>query len=198
MSNFYFILDDPDFKPGKTSFYSQTTSMPNKDFGYGEIFDVTLTAIQGPSGNLGSQQTVNINPFNNYQSSDVILNPSEDQSFVSIDGKRTYFNLFSDFPRDSSSVHVEPTKVLSSIKGTGYVLPETLSVKKQQPNSSSKNQFLQMHKTTPIQNVRIDTCIIGDDSTCDQSQNEKCKIENGISSCNCKAGKLQLDSLIRE
>lgn len=176
--------------------------MPNQDFGYGEIFDVTLTAIQGPSGNLGSQQTVNINPYNNFQSSsDVILNPSGDQNFVSIDGKRTYFNLFSDFPRDSSSVQVEPTKVLSQIQGTGYVLPETISVKKQQPSSPSKKQFLQMHKTTPLQtssNVRIDTCIIGDDSTCDQSQNEKCKIENGISSCNCKAGKLQLDSLIIE
>lgn len=133
---------------------------------------------------------MNINPYNNYQSSDVILNPSGDQNFVSIDGKRTYFNLFSDFPRDSSSVHVEPTKVLPEIKGTGYVLAENVAVKKQ-PSSPLKNQFLQMHKTAPLQttsNVRIDTCIIGDDSTCDQAQNEKCKFENGISSCNCKAG----------
>lgn len=146
-----------------------------------------MTAIQGPSGNLGSQQTVNINPYNKYQSSDVLVKPSGDQNFVSIDGKRSYFNLFSDFPRDSSSVHVEPTGVLKEIKGTGYVQPENVSVKKTQ-SFPLKNQFLQKHKTTPLQNVRIDTCIIGDDSTCDQSQNEKCKIENGISSCNCREG----------
>lgn len=27
---------------------------------------------------------------------------------------------------------------------------------------------------------RIDTCIVGDDSTCDQTQNEKCKTEAGM------------------
>ena len=35
---------------------------------------------------------------------------------------------------------------------------------------------------------RIDTCIVGDDSTCDQSQNEVCRIESNISSCNCRPG----------
>ena len=35
---------------------------------------------------------------------------------------------------------------------------------------------------------RIDTCIVGDDSTCDQAQNEQCSTENGVSSCNCRPG----------
>lgn len=195
------VLDDPDFKPGqnknKINSISTTPSLsykqpPQQDFmGYGEIFDVTLTAIQGPSGNTGSQQTVNVNPYNNYQGSDIILNPSGDQNFVSIDGKRTYFNLFSDISGEPTSSHIEPTKVKSTeVKGTGYVIPENPpSIKKTTPNNNSKSTIMKKPiLPPPSNNVRIDTCIIGDDSTCDQSQNEKCKIENGISSCNCKPG----------
>lgn len=37
--------------------------------------------------------------------------------------------------------------------------------------------------------VRIDTCIVGDDSTCDHAQNEKCKTDSGVSSCHCRPGK---------
>ncbi|XP_042905251.1 uncharacterized protein [Parasteatoda tepidariorum] len=36
--------------------------------------------------------------------------------------------------------------------------------------------------------IRIDTCIVGDDSTCDVKVNETCKTEHGISSCHCRAG----------
>lgn len=36
--------------------------------------------------------------------------------------------------------------------------------------------------------VRIDTCIVGDDSTCGVNLNEHCKTEAGISSCQCKPG----------
>ncbi|KAL3198068.1 hypothetical protein MRX96_044520 [Rhipicephalus microplus] len=41
------------------------------------------------------------------------------------------------------------------------------------------------HNTTL---VRIDTCIVGDDSTCDSQLNEWCKAELGISSCHCRPG----------
>ena len=37
---------------------------------------------------------------------------------------------------------------------------------------------------TPL--VRIDTCIVGDDSTCDAGNHERCLTEGGISSCHCK------------
>ena len=43
---------------------------------------------------------------------------------------------------------------------------------------------------TPL--VRIDTCVVGDDSTCGANLNEQCKIEGGISSCQCKPGKKNL------
>lgn len=36
--------------------------------------------------------------------------------------------------------------------------------------------------------VRIDTCIVGDDSTCDSSQHERCRTEAGVSSCHCRPG----------
>lgn len=35
---------------------------------------------------------------------------------------------------------------------------------------------------------RIDTCIVGDDTTCDISLNETCKTETGISACHCRPG----------
>lgn len=36
--------------------------------------------------------------------------------------------------------------------------------------------------------VRIDTCIVGDDSTCEVALNEKCLTELGLSSCQCRPG----------
>ncbi len=36
--------------------------------------------------------------------------------------------------------------------------------------------------------VRIDTCIVGDDSTCETALNEKCQTELGLSSCQCRPG----------
>lgn len=36
--------------------------------------------------------------------------------------------------------------------------------------------------------VRIDTCIVGDDTTCNAEQGEVCRTESGVSSCVCRAG----------
>lgn len=35
---------------------------------------------------------------------------------------------------------------------------------------------------------RIDTCIVGDDTTCDVSQHEVCRTESGVSACHCRPG----------
>lgn len=43
--------------------------------------------------------------------------------------------------------------------------------------------------------IRIDSCIVGDDSSCDQSHNERCFTEYGISSCHCKPGFARLSQL---
>lgn len=212
------VLDDPEFKPGhKTNHQGQpppqlAPRLPPQQQqklppGYGEIFDVTLSAIQGPSGNTGSQQTINIRPFGggSYDGTDILLTPSGDQGFVSIDGKRTYLNLFgesSDLPLQISSSQVvnqpqiKPTNIYqqssppAGITGTGYVIAETEpTIKKNHPQNRPIQRPRQPPSNQQSSPVRIDTCIVGDDSTCDQTQNEKCKTENGVSSCNCKPGK---------
>lgn len=209
------VLDDPEFKPGqKTNHHHRQQQQQHHHYrppiqqqpdGIPEIFDVTLSAIQGPSGNTGSQQTINIKPYN-YDGTDILLAPSGDQGFVSIDGKRTYINLLGEStnaPQHTNS-QIQPTKSynqLPGITGTGTVEVETEpTTTKKHPFSHQQQQQQNNRPITrpkfpaaPLQQpsipVRIDTCIVGDDSTCDQTQNEKCKTENGVSSCNCKPGK---------
>ncbi|KAG1693486.1 sperm flagellar membrane protein [Nymphon striatum] len=36
--------------------------------------------------------------------------------------------------------------------------------------------------------LRIDTCVVGEDSTCDHKLNEQCRTEQGVSSCICRPG----------
>lgn len=73
--------------------------------------------------------------------------------------------------------------------GTGYAIAETESPIKptQKPNIQHRPHH---YRPRPPQQppVRIDTCIVGDDSTCDAAQNEKCKTEIGVSSCHCRPG----------
>lgn len=106
------VLDDPEFKPGgharpqskyfdkiqpsrsvQTQHAPQSTLPPGLPPGYGEIFDVTLSAIQGPGTGKDQVQTINIKPYG-VGGGDIIVSASGDDSFVSIDGKRTYINLF--------------------------------------------------------------------------------------------------------
>lgn len=197
------VLDDPEFQPGHKNSNSNlrprptNQNKPNLPPGYGEIFDITLSAIQGPNGNTGSQQTLNIKPYGTYEGSDIILSPSGDQAFVSIDGKRSYINLFgdsTDAPIINSSQavtkpQIKPTGVLApGVTGSGYVVAETEpTIKKAHHTQTRPIQRPRLPAQQPP--VRIDTCIVGDDSTCDQAQNEKCKTENGVSSCNCRPGK---------
>ncbi|XP_055686295.1 uncharacterized protein LOC129791798 isoform X2 [Lutzomyia longipalpis] len=196
------VLDDPEFKPGQGR--PRPSPRPSKPHpyipntpqhqaapppGYGEIFDVTLSAIQGPTGGTSGVQTVNIKPFGVIGSGDIIVSPTGDEGFVSIDGKRTYINLFGE-PTEAPTA---TTKVATNIKptptiqpgqtGTGYAVAETEAVKLPPPRPHYRPR---PHQQQPP--VRIDTCIVGDDSTCDQAQNEKCKTDNGVSSCHCRPG----------
>ncbi|XP_055702107.1 uncharacterized protein LOC129801249 isoform X3 [Phlebotomus papatasi] len=192
------VLDDPEFKPGGQGRPRPSPQRPSKPHpyvsnsaqppGYGEIFDVTLSAIQGPTGGNSGVQTVNIKPFGAIGTGDIIVSPTGDEGFVSIDGKRTYINLFGEPTEAPSSI----TKTSTTIKptptippghtGTGYAVAETESVKLSPPRVP---QYRPRPQKPP---VRIDTCIVGDDSTCDQAQNERCKTDNGVSSCHCRPG----------
>ncbi|XP_046866148.1 mucin-5AC isoform X3 [Drosophila willistoni] len=245
------VLDDPEFKPGgrprpqaqpRPSVPQQTAIQPTRQHlppGYGEIFDVTLSAIQGPGPKgSGSQQTINIKPYGSYGSgsngpqADIIVSASGDDGFVSIDGKRTYINLFGDPTDPPQAGATTPATRLPQLPGSGsgaagpsagtatgnggsggavtqssggYVVPETEVVELQPkqgggggqqskspaPSSATTNAgptrpHYRQRPTPPP--VRIDTCIVGDDSTCDQAQHERCKTDSGVSSCHCRPG----------
>ncbi|KAL9921918.1 calcium-binding EGF-like domain-containing protein pawn isoform 2-T5 [Glossina fuscipes fuscipes] len=252
------VLDDPEFLPGgrprpkrplqqpKPSSrppISHVNIQPTRQHlppGYGEIFDVTLSAIQGPGSKGGSQQTINIKPYGSYGGSDVIVSASGEQNFVSIDGKRTYINFFGDptgvpigtqtspatatmIPSQTSTTpNKTPSDSISSssssstgsggnnelenletpTSGPNYGVAETEIVDFQvtQAHSFKPKQAVSTSTTavsssrphyrprTTQPPVRIDTCIVGDDSTCDQAQHEYCKTENGVSSCHCRPG----------
>ncbi|CAG4965757.1 unnamed protein product [Colias eurytheme] len=185
------VLDDTDFKPHGTRFRPEAsvitadTRLP----GYGEIFDVTVSAIQGP-GEKGAVHIENINI--NEHHDDIIVSPSGEQGFVSIDGKRTYLNLF-----DTTS-SISPTRVQTPVHTTPAQLPPSPSIGTgvaiptddvpTPPRPLPRPHRPQQPYRRPQPTVRIDTCIVGDDSTCDQAQNEKCRTEAGISSCQCRPG----------
>ncbi|XP_058067256.1 mucin-5AC [Anopheles bellator] len=257
------VLDDPDFKPGGSgggasgsSNVIRTQHLPpfnsnkrpeiytapalggatgsNVRPSYGEIFDVTLSAIQGPggSGGAGSQQTIKINPYYNQRprpgelqpagDASIILSASGTDGFVSIDGKRSYIDLFGTDKKTlrptptvqptaggvvrPTDVRPKPTKVpplQPGIIGTGYAVPETESPVHATGGGGGSAGGPPVHRGSAglvhgqsrpkyppggLPPVRIDTCIVGDDSTCDQAQNERCRTENGVSSCHCRPG----------
>ncbi|KFM69438.1 hypothetical protein X975_20356, partial [Stegodyphus mimosarum] len=47
----------------------------------------------------------------------------------------------------------------------------------------------QVYRPPPqVPEIRIDTCVVGDDSTCDMQLKEHCRTERGVSSCLCRPG----------
>lgn len=108
------VLDDTDYTPGvlepSTQYHHvhrNTDIQSTATFSdiFAEIFDVTLSAIQGqPNSHHKVVDLIEIantqraqNPelmATKYSGNDIIVTASDDNSFVSIDGKRTYINLF--------------------------------------------------------------------------------------------------------
>lgn len=140
------VLDDPEFKPGghvrplstSSKLYNSiqptrilqrppASASTNRPPGYGEIFDVTLSAIQGPGNGVANSglQTINIKPYGG-GNNDIIISASGDDSFVSIDGKRTYINLFgesTEAPNQQPLATKSPiTEKTSSIEPTKTVI----------------------------------------------------------------------------
>ncbi|XP_022186280.1 uncharacterized protein LOC111045231 [Nilaparvata lugens] len=155
------VLDDTEYKPGVAEVSQRTPLL-------GDIFDVTVSAVQGGEASQTAQTgrpyvyPVEVDGVN------VITTAEPGQHFVSIDGKRTYINLLG-----------RPT---SSTPNMGTVSETTAEKHRVKPVGRPYYQ----RPTSPP--VRIDTCIVGDDSTCDASQHEYCKTEFGVSSCHCRPG----------
>ncbi|OXA37930.1 hypothetical protein Fcan01_27270 [Folsomia candida] len=200
----------------------------------GDIFDVTVTAKQNYGGGGGST----ISPFSPPISSEdeVLTAPKGTEQFVSIDGKRTYFNLHP----NTASTALSPTRPTQTVTGTSApppppppqisgggnigvgsvgapvpLLPQppgktlfnsgtpirstSLSISGGSSGGALSDKGL-ISKTPPniirrpltrrpsVPPVRIDTCIVGDDSTCNSDAAEVCRTENGVSSCICRPG----------
>lgn len=190
------VLDDPEFKPGMKKPINKiqpiiTATRPLRPPGYGEIFDITVSAIQGPgsakplNGFPGDVEVETIELGQPENRDDIIVSPYGNEGFVSIDGKRTYLNLFGDNTVGKTSApSIQPTPVITQTSiHTGTAVPTSLS-----PPPKLPVKPIHVPSRRPSPPVRIDTCIVGDDSTCDQSQNERCKTEIGVSSCHCRPG----------
>ncbi|XP_014286842.1 uncharacterized protein [Halyomorpha halys] len=176
------VLDDPEYKPGigKRPTVIET-------HGGGQVFDITVSAVQGPDQPSKTGQPViypgtaerielegvSLPGAGNGEVS-VITSAEAGQHFVSIDGKRTYISLFG----SSEAPAIKPTPVQrpqmkttqGTYTGTRVKRPPQTGRRPQQPA------------------VRIDTCIVGDWSTCDSEQHETCRTEQGVSSCHCSPG----------
>lgn len=75
-------------------------------------------------------------------------------------------------PRPKDKEHTTPAR-----KQTSKPTPRRRPPYRTKNNNSNNNTL-----------VRIDTCIVGDDSTCDSQLNEWCKAELSVSSCHCRPG----------
>ncbi|CAH0551973.1 unnamed protein product [Brassicogethes aeneus] len=189
------VLDDTEFKPGGINRQPIITRPPIGQIG--EIFDITVSAIQGPGGGNSGQGKpyvipVDIENVHVGSNADLITSPVGDEGFVSIDGKRTYLNLFGDNPAPSttSSPMVNPTIAPNNhVSGTGYAVVEHDKPKPILGSVKPTQRRPMYGRPRPSQPpVRIDTCIVGDDSTCDISQHEVCRTELGVSACHCRPG----------
>jgi len=158
------VLDDPEYKPGAAYRPTPSTTAASTN---GQIFDVTVSAIQGPNSGQPFVYPVEVDGSGEVS---VITTAQAGQHFVSIDGKRTYINLF-----PSTSVKETPAYTVGQVSS--------------EFGSASSTKKRPTYQRRPVQPpVRIDTCIVGDDSTCDKAQNERCRTEQGVSSCHCRPG----------
>ncbi|XP_003704326.2 calcium-binding EGF-like domain-containing protein pawn isoform X1 [Megachile rotundata] len=186
------VLDDTLDYTGTQGLATQRPYAPPRHPPLGDIFDVTVSAIQGPGGGTsGEGVRVPVNAGN----ADVILTSAvEGQGFVSIDGKRTYLNLFENTDRTSTHVQTQPqpTRTQSpAVVGTGFAVPQP-DPPTATPRPSGPIRRPTFHRRPTQPPVRIDTCIVGDTSTCDISQHEACATVQGVSACHCKPGYARL------
>ncbi|XP_036142162.1 uncharacterized protein LOC105829558 [Monomorium pharaonis] len=185
------VLDDTLDYTGAQGLPSQRPYAPSRHPSLGDVFDVTVSAIQGPGGSSGGSVRVSLNSGGG----DVILTSAVGgEGFVSIDGKRTYMNVFDNTDQMTAPTHVQPQPTRTQpppIIGAGLAIPQSdAPLATSRPNGSNRRPPLYRRPTQPP--VRIDTCIVGDTSTCDASQHEACATVQGVSACHCKPGYARL------
>ncbi|CAG0882510.1 unnamed protein product [Cyprideis torosa] len=201
-----------------------------------DTFEVTVSAKQnygGPQG-IPEIKTVpihDVRPGGQVEESVILTKPpAGTEDWVSIDGRKTYFEIFpteplhtigakspeiarapESTPATPNNLEIKPRPTLSQAGiGQGFIRPlppeeadEILGLKKKRPTVPIEDSFSSLGETSAgisstsrrpftrrpaVPPVRIDTCIVGDDSTCKEEQFESCKTVFGVSSCYCRPG----------
>ncbi|XP_040563775.1 uncharacterized protein [Lepeophtheirus salmonis] len=161
---------------------------------YPEIINITLTADQS-FGNVGG--VVNVPLYG--RPAILTYAPGQDDQFVSIDGQKTYFDIGG---TSTQAENIYPTRPLrpqypiATTKRAGYVenigsaeVVAQNEVKLPLPNVPKQRLFKKGPTRRPnAPPIRIDTCIVGEEGTCDKDKHEVCKVFLGVSSCFCKPG----------
>jgi len=106
---------------------------------------------------------------------------------VYIEGRQTRFKIRPNI-KTEPSLHVGSGVRINTVHDNHNVNTKPSALIKNQGTRPSimRRPGFRPRPSTPL--VRIDTCIVGDDSTCGSNLNEHCKTEMGISSCQCKPG----------
>ncbi|XP_069955371.1 mucin-2 isoform X3 [Cherax quadricarinatus] len=227
------VLDDPQYRPGHVI---TGTVVPYDVGGPGDIFDVTVSAHQGfgpPVAPFLRPTLAQPFPIPGLQEALVTTPADGAEGFVSIDGRKTYFDLF---PTAATNTYILPQQQTAGL-GVGVVIPEgdlaeeggaahdlgyypptapllprplptptqppprplppTQPPPRPQPpiptqpppRAQPPRPIRKPYNRRPTQpSIRIDTCIVGDDSTCQEQLGEVCRTEDEVSSCYCRPG----------
>ncbi|KAK4321326.1 hypothetical protein Pmani_007867 [Petrolisthes manimaculis] len=229
------VLDDPEYQPGHVI---TGAVIPIAADG-GNIFDVTVSAHQGFGNSGGSGGS--LRPLSPLRPGGVVgvgvgvgpivtspagvgVGVGERDNFVSIDGRKTYFDLFPSTTQQQPSIvgtgvgivipedpplpappapppppppaappksPPPPTQAGGGggvgVGGGGYYVPQPRPRPRPRPRPPQTTPRSYTRRTTQP-SIRIDTCIVGDDSTCQDQLGEVCRTEEGVSSCYCKPG----------
>ncbi|XP_037788897.1 LOW QUALITY PROTEIN: SH3 domain-containing protein C23A1.17-like [Penaeus monodon] len=208
------VLDDAQYRPGQI--ITGTVQVPFGAGGGrpGDVFDVTVSAHQNYGGGVALPPP----PRNPYlgqgqvvAADGLITTPAGGHDgFVSIDGRKTYFDLI------PTATQAQGLTQQTIGTGVGFVVPEedlpqtgnerpfqrptaplarptpnrppppTTPTAPTRPKPAPPRKTYTRRPTQPP--IRIDTCIVGDDSTCQEQLSEVCRTEDGVSSCYCRPG----------
>ncbi|XP_046655934.1 proline-rich protein 36-like isoform X4 [Daphnia pulicaria] len=186
---------------------------------YGDTFELVVTAAQNfggssPPVNNGRPYVIPVD-IDNVRGGLQAPASAESDEYVSIDGRKTYFNLFPTETVDGNEPMVQATAMpkpapMSNNNGYGYAYPDS-PVEPVRPAAPPRLSYpaaaaprpsypkpaapvvinrptaslIRRPSTTPLS--RIDACIVGDPNAC-LEPNESCQAEEDGSACSCKPG----------
>ncbi|KAF2367714.1 SEA domain [Trinorchestia longiramus] len=226
------VVLDAEYHPGHvvTSPLRRPTNL------LGQVFDVTVSAQQGFGGQVSPVRPPHLpsyapqRPYD-YQGpvrgvESLLVTPTEgEDGFVSIDGRKTYFDLFPtataqalpqqtvglgigmvipeeelidgefpdlgpsyNVPAVASNINNRRPGPLPPVRPQISPLPGTYYTSAPAAPLTSSGTPLPFKRRPSTPSIRIDTCIVGDDSTCQEQLQEVCRTEGDVSSCYCKPG----------